>query len=329
MKVRLFPVLGVLFLAALVFTQGAGASGLLHQPSGVNSQEAGAAADCPVPPSKDLPRFARLMHDPQWMPWPSRMGDPDWPKSFYLDWYPETVALLANPNGTKSSVRYNLEWLEFLRDLQPNDQAATFITRIAAGLFNINGNDSIPILDLDQLVQEPVAESISSGGNVVKVLETKNGSAQIEMIYLKTNPPDPNQINYQTTPWLVTKFTSVSVRGQLGIPGGRDTYFPNLASQEEGYWVELRRVELFPALPLCVTAKDTITIVNTRTGLAKAVFTLEAGESVIVREYLPQGSDVWGRTDEGWLLLEYLKPSGAPIYPTSWEMNTRPPILYP
>jgi hypothetical protein len=28
------------------------------------------------PKEKGFPRFARLMHDPQWMNWPSRMGDP-------------------------------------------------------------------------------------------------------------------------------------------------------------------------------------------------------------------------------------------------------------
>ena len=56
---------------------------------------------------------------------------------------------------------------------------------------------------------------------------------------------------------------------------------------------------------------------------------LAAGEVVIVHEYLAQGSNVWGRTDQGWIRLLYLNGAGRPIYPTSWEMDTRPPILFP
>src|SRR3990172_9111720 len=324
----LFPVLGILLLAAaLAFAQGAWAG---NPPQADPVPEfAAAAASCTVQPSNDLPRFARLMHDPQWMPWPSRMGDPDWPRGFHFDWYPETVPLSATPKGTKASVRYSVEWLEFLRNLQPNDGAAVWIARIAAGLFNNQGNEFIPILDLDQVTQEPVAAGISSGGNLVKVVEIRNGSVRIEMIYLKTDPPPTYEVNYQTTPWLVTKFTSVSVAGELGNAGGIDVYFPNLSHLEEGYWVSLERVELFPALPLFSTARGEVPVLNTVRGMAKQVGMLAAGEVVIVHEYLAQGSNVWGRTDQGWIRLLYLNGAGRPIYPTSWEMDTRPPILFP
>jgi hypothetical protein len=287
------------------------------------------AAACDVQPSSDLPRFARLMHDPQWMPWPSRMGDPDWPRGFHYDWYPETVPLSATPKGTKAMVRYSEGWLDYLRQLQPNAGAAVWITRIAAGLFNNQRNEFIPILDLDQLTQEPVAAGISSGGNLVKVVEIRAGSARVEMIYLKSDPPDPSKVNYQSTPWLVTKFTSVSVAGDLGNAGGIEVYFPNLSHLEDGYWVRLERTELFPALPLCTTATAEVPVLNTVTGMAKQVGTVSAGEIVTVREYLAQGSDVWGRTDEGWIQLLTLNGAGVPIYPTTWDMETRPPILYP
>jgi hypothetical protein len=59
---------------------------------------------------------------------------------------------------------------------------------------------------------------------------------------------------------------------------------------------------------------------------SQVVAPLPVGQSLAVREYLPQASDVWGRTDYGWLLLTY-QTDGVPIYPTTWEMETRPPIL--
>src|SRR3989337_2857479 len=78
------------------------------------------------------PRFGRLMHDPQWMEWPSRMADPDWPRGFYYDWYPETVKLTTGPKSGDGAFNYTREWLEYLRELQPNDYAATWIARVAA-----------------------------------------------------------------------------------------------------------------------------------------------------------------------------------------------------
>lgn len=257
------------------------------------------------------------------------MADPEWPRGFYLDWYPETVQLWTGPRSGDGRVSYTREWLEYLRDLQPNLSAVVWLTEIAAGLFNRAGNVPIPVLNLDQLEQEPVAESISSGGNVVKVLETKNGSARIEMIYVNSEPPDPEDINYQTTPWLVSKFTSVSIDGQLGNAGGIDVYFPNLAKQAKGYWVDMKRIELFPKLPQCITAKRDLRIISSPVGLAKNVGTLSSGQVVTLLEYLPQGSDVWGRIDQGWILLEYLNQGGVPVYTTSWDMDTRPPILFP
>ncbi|MEX1248299.1 MAG: hypothetical protein WEA61_07425 [Anaerolineales bacterium] len=276
------------------------------------------------PKVREMPRFARLMHDPQWMEWPSRMGDSAWPGGFYLDWYPETVQLTTGPHSGDGRLTYSRPWLEYLRDLQPNDEAAVWITRIAAGLFD-RVNEEIPILDLDRLETKPVAEAISSGGNVVKILETKNGAGRIEMIFYRKYPPDPSVLNYQTKPWLVTKFTSVSREGELGNAGGIDVYFPNLAKNKKGYWVELKRIEWFPLLPFCGIAEGSLNIHSAPGGAITG--SLGSGQPFTVEEYLPQGSNVWGRIDGGWILLEY-QSDGLPIYPTTWEMETRPPIDY-
>ena len=122
------------------------------------------------PKTYGYPRYGRLMHDPQWLPWSSRMLDPDWTRSYNADWYPETVPLWTKPRGGDGRLAYSKDWLKYLRALQPNDEAAVWIARVAAGLFN-RTNEYIPILTLGDLGKEPIAESISSGGNVVKVLE--------------------------------------------------------------------------------------------------------------------------------------------------------------
>ena len=269
-------------------------------------------------------RFARLMHDPQWMPWPSRIADPEWPRGFYYDWYPETVPLWLTPKGGDGRVIYSIPWLEYLRAIQPNNEAAVWITRVAAGLFN-RGNEFIPILNLDQLEELPIAEGISSGGNVVSVLQIKSGSARIGMLYAGNSPPDFRQINYEKTPWLVTKFTAVSIDGQLGNPGGIDVYFPNLAKLESGYWVDLDRVEMFSALPFSAVIKRQVVVREEPSTRAESIRELSPNKEIVIREYLPQGGNVWGRIDEGWIMLQY-QINGFPIFNTTWVMETRPPI---
>lgn len=273
-----------------------------------------------------LPSFARLMHDPQWMPWPSRMQDPDWNPQFHYDWYPETVQLWKNPAGGDGRLPYSREWLEYLRAIQPNDEAAVWIARVAAGLFN-KGNDFIPILDLRKLDDPPVAESISSGGNVVRLMEFRNGAARIQMIYFKDPIPSSRAVNYFTTPWLVTKFTSVSIDGELGNAGGIDVYFPNLAKQPEGYWVDMDRIEYFPLLPKCVTVEFDLSVYAEADDESERLGYLAPDQEILILEYLPQGSDVWGRINDGWVLLVF-QNKGIPVYPTTWEMETRPPIYF-
>lgn len=269
-------------------------------------------------------RFARLMHDPQWMPWPSRIADPEWLSTNHYDWYPETVPLWLTPKGGNGRLTYSIPWLQYLRAIQPNDAAAVWIARIAAGLFN-RWNGFIPILDLDQLEELPRAEGISSGGNVVSVLEAKSGSARIGMLYVGDGSPDFRQINYQNTPWLVTKFSAVSIDGQLGNPGGIDVYFPNLSKQEGGYWVELQRIEMFPSLPFPAVIEQQVVVREKPSISAESIGELNPSKKVVIREYLPQGGDVWGRIDEGWIVLQY-QIHGYPVFNTSWEMETRPPI---
>jgi hypothetical protein len=285
-----------------------------------------AAQSCATAAKVSGARYARLMHDPQWMPWPSRMHDPGWHSGYYLDWYPETVQLWVNPRGGDGRFRYPAAWLHFLREMQPSDETAVWIARVGAGIF-AHGNKDIPILNLSQLKEEPQAEAISSGGNVVKVLEVRNNSIRIEMLYFKDQPPSHNLVNYTYTPWLVTKFTSVSYDGELGNAGGIDVYFPNLAKQESGYWIDGQRVEMFPDLPFCATARRALVARLSASPYGIPTTVVQPGVVLPITEYMPRGSDVWGLTYLGWVRLVY-QFQGQPVYDTSWEMETRPPIYF-
>jgi len=273
------------------------------------------------------PRFARLMHDPQWMPWPSRIADPDWPRGFSSDRYPETVPLWRRPRSGDGQWNYTRAWLEYLYELQVSDEGAVWLTLPGAGLFD-RDNEPIPILELDKLSNQPHAEGISAGGNVVLVLETRSGSARIQTMYDDDGPPDPAEVNYQDTPWLVTKFTSVSIDGELGNAGGYDVYFPNVGNHYCGLWVDLQRVEMFPRLPFDAVTKSSLSLHESPSDAAANVGSVGGGQTIQILEYYPRGSNVWGRTANGWLILERLR-NGLPVYTTSWSMETRPPILFP
>lgn len=300
---------------------------------GEAAQPAAAAQACTTSEEiPDFPRFARLKHDYQWMGYPSRMAEPGWSwgGGNQADWYPETVPLTTGPNSGDGSIQYTKAWLQFLRKLQPNDNAAVWITTLAYGLFNRQPNEEkIPILDLDELEEKPVAEGISTGGNVVMVLEVKNGGARLEMLTLKGGPPGTGKVNYQLTPWLISKFTSISTSGEIGNANGLDVYFPLIAKNAKGNWVQVKRIEWFPSLPRCVTPKGSLSILSAPNGLNKNVGSLGAGQTATLLEYMPQGSSVWGRIEQGWILLEYLDRAGQPVYTTDWSMQTRPPILFP
>jgi hypothetical protein len=86
-------------------------------------------------------------------------------------------------------------------------------------------------------------------------------------------------------------------------------------------------LEAFPDLPITVTLNTTLDI---RTNPTKdSTLTgpkLPKGGTASVVEYYPSASDVWGRLSSGgWIpLLAHQK--GLPRYPTSWIMETQPPI---
>jgi hypothetical protein len=51
-----------------------------------------------------------------------------------------------------------------------------------------------------------------------------------------------------------------------------------------------------------------------------------AKQRVTLLEYLPKGTDVWARTDQGWVKLYSYTRTTDLIYHTTWSMKTLPAV---
>lgn len=285
----------------------------------------GAPAQVPV-----LPTYVRLKHDPQWMTDPrtakpirSRMESSDWNTGFNADVYPAVVPLWATPNGGEGAYKYSKAWAQFLRDSNP--KVYRELERVAAGLFNSRGGqDPLPV-NLSDYDGNAVAEGIGSAGNVYEVIDQKSASVQVKLVDYQSQPPKPEDLNYEDTPWLVNAFTAIARDGSLHKTLGKDATFPNLGKLGTG-WVPKERVEFFPELPMQVKSRVRL---NVRKGPALSntiVDRLSPGDTVMVTKYRPQGSNVWGKIGKNrWIALLYSTPAES-FYYTTWKMETAPPL---
>lgn len=283
------------------------------------------------PPPSNGPIYIRLKHDKQWMRHPvtgkpvrSRMEMPDWNSGFFFDTYPAVVPLSAGPTGGDGAYKYTREWARFLRASNP----ATYpdLERIAAGLFNPRaGNQQAFPADLATYDGNTVAEGIGATGNVYEVLEEKAGSVRVRLIDYQSVPPQPAQLNYEDTPWLVTAFTAVAKDGSLHKTTGKDLLFPNLGRAGTG-WIRKERIEYFSPLPAAVIVTDRVNI-RSGPGLTfdiKGEF--KKNDTCIVSEYAPRGSNVWGKVADGrWIAIAHTTKTGV-LYYTTWRMETEPPL---
>lgn len=284
-----------------------------------------------APPPSNAPVYIRLKHDKQWMRHPvtgkpvkSRMEMPDWNSGYFFDTYPAVVPLWAGPSGGDGAYKYTRAWAHFLRASNP----ATYpdLERIAAGLFNPRASNQPPFpADLASYDGNTVAEGIGAAGNVYEVLEEKAGSVRVRLLDHQVVPPQPAQLNYEDTPWLMTAFTAVAKDGSLHKTAGKDLLFPNLGRAGTG-WIPKERVEFFPPLPVTVTVLDRVNI-RSGPGLTfeiKGQF--NKNEPCVISEYAPRGSNVWGKVAAGrWIAIAHTTKSGV-LYYTTWRMETEPPL---
>jgi len=269
----------------------------------------------PTPIARE--QYFRVKHDSQLerYNYKSRTAAPDW--SYAGAQTPEVfrmfVALSLGSGTHRTKVDGN--WGIYIDALNDhNARKLKYLKANNSGLFNGAGF--------------PQLESLTMGGNVIALVEIQNGWGRVRTLdYI--NPGTLKEMNYLTRPDLIHKFVVVGWSREnkstywVNPPPG-DIYWPLVSSRT--VWMPLEVLEPFPQLPMTVTAKTTLDI---RTKPARSSSLngrkVPEGETTRVVEYYLSASDVWGRlADGGWIsLLIYEK--GAPQYPTSWEMETRPP----
>lgn len=256
-------------------------------------------------------RYARLLHDYQWMKFKSRTVTPGWNG---LSSTPETVPLFtsAGARGAKDDLQLGMDWTEFLKSIN-SPGAFKFIMWPPAGWFNKNKN----------------ADTLSFGGNIVQVREISKSSARVETLELEERAPEPQHFNFESRPDLVHKFTVITRQGAVINPAnGMDVYMFIIGRKP--MYIPLNRLEFFPKLPVDITIKTTtvpwLLVKDAPGSSGKVVDRMLPLQKFTVHEYAPRGTYVWGRTDKGWIALCWYPKIGTLRYFTSWQMKTIPPV---
>jgi hypothetical protein len=173
------------------------------------------------------------------------------------------------------------------------------------------------------------------GGNAVWAEAVGNGWVQVKTFVYDNRPAVGN---YFTDACMFHKATIATRSGRVNKPGsgfsGLNVYLP-LVSRNNGYaFMPENIIEWFPELPSSVTVIWGSGL-NCRVypGVASAKaeaftgvpFVYQYRRPVGITDYALIGSEVWGRTTEGWIALYY--PQYKQPYSTSWRMETQPPPL--
>lgn len=275
-------------------------------------------------------RFVRLKHDWQWMGILARMLDRLWNKGFWASWYPAVVRLFKKSNlSGDAAYMLTKERVAFERQLNPKYYRE--LERPAAGRVNKRSKSKAIPADLKNYQGNTVGEPIGCAGNVYDMIEQTARAVKLRMVGYLATSPDPKEVNYEKTPWLITLMTSISRWGTQGWATGKPLYYSNLAKQD-GLWVAKERVEFFPSLPMNLrVVTDALRVRALPSTKASVMAVLEMDEEVRIIEYLPQGSNVWAKMDTGgWICVAYTIPGAqgrsATQYYTSWKMETAPPL---
>lgn len=253
-------------------------------------------------------RYARLLHDYQWMKYKSRTVTPGWAG---LRSTPQTVPLFTNKSlGRKDDIWLGAAWTEYLKGLH-DERGFKFIMWPPAGWFNKN----------------TAADTLGFGGNVVEVLSIEGKGAQVKTFDVSDKPPHPATWNFETHPEIVHKFTVISHSGAVINPAEGVDIYVFLIGRGPLY-VDLKRLEFFPKLPVQIKVNaNTLPclLVKDAPG-GKNIDRMLPLEAASVYEYAPRGTYVWGRTPKGWIALCWYPDVHRCRYFTSWRMNTIPPV---
>lgn len=258
-------------------------------------------------------QYYRVKHDHQLAMYNYKSRSEDGNSEGMLRQTPEVVPMLVLPKEGSGTDRTRLigGWEVFIDALNNNDpKKLPYLKSKSTALFNTSGF--------------PQLESLTMGGNVIRLDEIQGGWGRVHTLDYN-NPPNAAEVNYFTNPDLVHKFVVVgwkrSTKSTILVkPPKGDLYFPLVTRRP--VWIQMERLEAFPRLPLEVTANSNLYIqITPGPTIDKTGRQLTAGQSVNVIAYQPAGPNVWGRLQNGrWIPLLY-----GGQYLTSWKMETVPP----
>ncbi len=268
-------------------------------------------------PSQPNVQYYRIKHDNQlaMYNYTSRTQGADWR---YPKQTPEIAQLMPDPSTKAGTFRTELNsaWEKYMDELNNNNfKKLHYLKRDDIALFNWRG---FPFLD-----------SLTMGGNIIVVETIQNGWGRVKTLDFD-QPPSADKVNYMTDPDLVHKFVLVTwnptTKRTLWVetPHG-PIYWPFVTGKPA--WIQMELLEPFPTLPRSITATVTQPFrVEPKADSALSKFDFTQGNSAMLLQYYPSGSDVWGLLDNGrWIsLFRYTKD--GPTYFTTWFMETLPPI---
>lgn len=255
-------------------------------------------------------RYARLLHDYDWMGYKSRTLTPGW---YLFSNTPETVPFKIgmSDGAPKDDIKLTTPWEKYIAGVNPK-AGYRFIMIPKSGWLNKND----------------LADTLGFAGNVIEVINEERGFARVKAFDVAARPPNADDWNYETHPELVHKFTVITAKGGVQNPSsGLDSY--NILIGKRPLYVGLERIEYFPRLPFAATVKATtvpwLRLREAPDAKAAVVDKLLPLAETQILEYAPRGNDVWGRTEKGWLALMLYRGSW-PSYYTTWRMSTLPPL---
>lgn len=151
------------------------------------------------------------------------------------------------------------------------------------------------------------AESITCGGNFVRILKWDSGYAEIASFNYRRTLPIPIWQNWQSAPHLHFKAVAINSRGDLSnVANNLDVYFPVL--RQTGRFMHWTNVEEFPIIPpggMLLTRKAD-------------------GKQIRILDYRCRGASVQGLTVAGsWIYLLKCTQPGERIFPfADWSLET-------
>jgi len=267
-------------------------------------------------------QYYRVKHDTQLARYnyKSRTADPGWPTDIWGLQTTEMVPLSVGLDMALGTHRTTMDgvWEQYIDLLNDyNKKKLNYVKADNTALFNGAGF--------------PQMESLTMGGNIITLDEVRGSWGRVHT-FDYSNPGSLKTINYTTRPDLVHKFVVVGWSRKTkstyftNTPQG-DLYWPLVS--DRAVWIPMEYLESFPILPMTVIvdAKERLAVMEEPSlDSLKITADITEGNSLTVVEYHPSGSDVWGRlSNGGWIeLLAHRK--GLIYYPTSWSMETLPPI---